>query len=290
VDELLDNEDLVNSQFLLLLEDLTASSFSQQHIFFTESHLHASLAYLASLHSMFWGKTEADPRFDFSLLWKSATYWTLDKRPDDELQVLPGVWSLFCEKMSGVSEIFKQSNIRNLGDRLVQKVEWTNAARKGFAVPQTLVHGDFKSANIFFRSDPGTHSLKVSVIDWQWSGTGAGICDVMYVALGAYELGLWQDNFKSEREVVKYYCDQLSAHGIEYPLRTAIRDFRIAALDYARIVLAYFYKDQTPQSLEAALKDPGELTHTSSVPHVAEFALYLDRLLAQLETTGDFII
>lgn len=38
-----------------------------------------------------------------------------------------------------------------------------------------------------------------------------------------------------------YYCDKLASYGISYPLETAIRDFRYAAIDFARVILAYLY-------------------------------------------------
>jgi len=107
---------------------------------------------------------------------------------------------------------------------------------------------------------------------------------------------------------VSYYCEKLSLHGVQYPVVDAIKDFRVAALDFARVVLAYlftnitihsntylifvryFFKSYTPQSLAVAIKDAGELTHTCSLPHIIDLLLYFDMLLSQLETHNKFII
>ena len=41
---------------------------------------------------------------------------------------------------------------------------------------------------------------------------------------------------------IRYYCEKLAVHGVEYLVVDAIRDFRVAALDFSRVVLAYpFY-------------------------------------------------
>jgi len=290
---LYNESELSASQFLLLLEDLSGCSFTQQHIFLTEAHTLAGLDFLAGLHSTFWGKSTLANTGDcnLSLLWDKATYWTLEKRPADELDVLPTVWAEFCGAFSEASDIFKQERILQLGKRLVQKSTWVTETMRHLSVPFTLVHGDFKSANIFFREDPTTKEIKeVAVIDFQWSGKGYGICDVMYLVLGAYNLGLWQNNFALEKKLIAYYCERLAVHGVQYSIENAIKDFRVAALDFSRVVLAYFFARYTPQFLEIAIKDAGELTHTSSLPHIIDLLLYLDLLLSQLETHNEFTI
>lgn len=63
----------------------------------------------------------------------------------------------------------------------------------------------FDENYIFFQQDQATKTVnQVSVIDWQWCGTGLGICDVMYLILGTYNLGLHVDNFALEKRLVKY--------------------------------------------------------------------------------------
>lgn len=76
-------------------------------IFFSEAHVLASLDYLASLHSVFWNKLTSTSNgiHDLVELWPSGTYWTLDKRPSNELQILPGVWADFCKEYSDSSGI-----------------------------------------------------------------------------------------------------------------------------------------------------------------------------------------
>ena len=52
------------------------------------------------------------------------------------------------------------------------------------------------------------------MIDFQWSGMGLGICDVMYLVLGAFNLNLWQDDCALEKKLIRYpvvlsciFCD-----------------------------------------------------------------------------------
>lgn len=105
---------------------------------------------------------------------------------------------------------------------MINQIEWVNNASKEITTPVTLVHGDFKSANIslfitvkncnfdeiyiFFQEDPTTKTVKqVSVIDWQWCGIGLGISDVMYLVLGTFNLGLHHNNFALEKKIVAYH-------------------------------------------------------------------------------------
>jgi hypothetical protein len=75
--------------------------------------------------------------------------------------------------------------------------------REGFHPP--LDFADSLTRKIFFREDTITKKIKeVAVIDFQWSGKGFGICDVMYLVLGAFNLGLWQNEFALEKKLVTY--------------------------------------------------------------------------------------
>lgn len=83
-------------------------------IFLAETHTHAGIDFLAALHSTFWNQPKIDCSADLSLLWEKGTYWTLDKRPPDELDVLPNVWSEFCGAFRETSGILFILRLRRI--------------------------------------------------------------------------------------------------------------------------------------------------------------------------------
>jgi aminoglycoside/choline kinase family phosphotransferase len=270
-------DDLVQSEFLIILEDLGLSGFKQRHIHFSKQDVFNCIDYIAAIHGLYWNK------LDTSQIPQSGTYWTYDKRPENESQTIPAKWRSFCDRFSQVSDLFNQSNIQNIGDRLLKWLPWLSEQLNNIS-GTTLVHGDFKSANIFFNDS------QVASIDWQWSGPGKGISDVMYLVLGTYNMDLGHNDYALETELLTHYCNQLKHHNqIEYNVPDALRHFKIATLDFSRIIFAYFFDGQTPQSIEACASDQGELTHTSSIPHLIDLIRYIDQLLSELENNNDFI-
>ena len=56
-----------------------------------------------------------------------------------------------------------------------------DGAAGGAKLP-TMVHGDYKQANMFFRAAAGAEDAdEVVVFDWQWTGPGVGATDLLYV-------------------------------------------------------------------------------------------------------------
>eukprot|EP01112_Ceratiomyxa_fruticulosa_P022308 TRINITY_DN8120_c0_g1_i1.p1 TRINITY_DN8120_c0_g1~~TRINITY_DN8120_c0_g1_i1.p1 ORF type:complete len:412 (+),score=80.16 TRINITY_DN8120_c0_g1_i1:338-1573(+) len=274
------HDDFISSKFLLALEDLDTLGYSQRHIFLQKTEVLAVLDQLAFFHSKFLGIQKKQPDL------QSGSYWTLDKRPPNELDGLHEKWLDFCKRFEEVDVLYKSENIRLLGQRLLKWTPWIQEEMKKIFNKQhltTLIHGDCKSANVLFKNDNG--KLRVSMIDFQWSGIGIGISDVMYLVSGADNNELGLDNFAKEKFYVNYYVTQLKEkYGIDYSLKEALHDFFIMMLDFSRIVLAYFFQGVTPAIIVKCSKDPGELSYTSSLPHLAEYLKYIDLLLSVLET------
>ena len=107
-----------------------------------------------------------------------------------------------------------------------------------------IVHGDYKSANIFIKSkdsDDVSRNIEVSAIDFQWTGPGLASTDLIYFLSmclpGEYLystdfLQKYWDYFKAatEREVLDYENNTCSSLTIEeFKI-----DFKIALLDFTR--------------------------------------------------------
>ena len=93
---------------------------------------------------------------------------------------------------------------------------------KGIQNNFTLLHGDYKSENIFFARDQ--HSI--AVCDFQWSGYGVGALDVMHLLHTSLEKGLRSSYF------VDYYADLVKGW---YPMFR--KHYQLALVDYARYMI-----------------------------------------------------
>ncbi len=131
-----------DDEFLMVLEDLDASGFSQRKSSVSIDEMRACLYWLSNFHAIFLGQVPVG-------LWQVGTYWHLDTRPD-ELEVLADV---------------------ELKDAAVIIDNCLNSARF-----QTFVHGDAKLANFCF-SESGE---QVAAVDFQYVGGGCGMKDVAY--------------------------------------------------------------------------------------------------------------
>lgn len=137
--------------WLLVLEDLAASGFSESRSHLDAREIDACLAWLAHFHAKFMGCTPEG-------LWETGTYWHLATRPDE---------------LSALSHEDLKEAAPLLDARL-------RAARF-----RTLVHGDAKVANFCFGP------AGVAAVDFQYVGGGVGVQDVAYFLGSCLEPRSW---------------------------------------------------------------------------------------------------
>lgn len=126
---------------LLVLEDLTCTGFYAKETKLSDDEIVLVLKWLAGFHATFLGKTPYK-------LWEVGTYWHLETRPEELVRMKN--WRL-KEAASDIDAIL-------------------NACRF-----KTIVHGDAKQANFAFND-----SKEVAAFDFQYTGGGSGIKDVVY--------------------------------------------------------------------------------------------------------------
>ena len=130
------------SGVVMVLEDLDASGFEGRRERVGESEADACLAWLASFHATFMGKSPDG-------LWATGTYWHLDTRPDE---------------LDALDDGPLKANAIAI-DRQLSESPF-----------QTFVHGDAKLANFCF----DTAGRRAAAVDFQYVGGGCGMKDVAY--------------------------------------------------------------------------------------------------------------
>ncbi|UUM33158.1 phosphotransferase [Vibrio japonicus] len=128
------------NEWLLVMEDLSASGFTEVVKEADQRHLGAVLRWLAYFHAQHI-QNSGDG------LWQSGTYWHIETRPDELEALTDQPLKAMAEKV----------------DHALKCVPY-----------QTLVHGDAKLANFCFTSD----GLRAAAVDFQYVGKGCAMKDV----------------------------------------------------------------------------------------------------------------
>lgn len=129
-------------QSVLALEDLDAAGFPSRGDCRDPVTVQACLAWLANFHATFMGSTSEG-------LWTVGTYWHLATRTDE---------------------------LRMMRDQRLREAAGAIDACLNACQNVTLVHGDAKPANFCLSRDAD----KVAVVDFQYTGGGCGMKDVVY--------------------------------------------------------------------------------------------------------------
>ncbi|GLD96737.1 hypothetical protein PINS_up005420 [Pythium insidiosum] len=282
---------------IVLLEDVLRPENEQQQ------ELSARLVSLDCLNKddtktllRFLAKLHAAPLADSSLLslvkthlWPEGAWWSLAKRGVEELQHAPEVWR-------GVLDAFRAEllhldavtpEIEALGERMVANAAYISEQLFGeSAAPKTLVHGDAKTANFFFDAATRQH---VTAFDWQWSGLGLGALDVANLLNTSVAIDALQDD-ESETELLECYLEalrhelQLRGHApLAYSLAELRRHYSLATLEYARVLIANFWRDMTPETCARDLHKTNWGLGYRSVPHVLRMIRKIDVGLRAVE-------
>ena len=218
--------------FMFLLTDLREEAPFHPK-FLMSNQVLIALNWLADFHAFFWETKGPEG------LWPLGSFFSGDKRPIGikEKVNLKDNWmksmKLIQKKSKGM---FENPGIRSLASRLENC--WVvifdlmagklNSKNKKDPRFRTIIHGDFKAANMFLAENTTTSLTRkkkkegkksgvgnsfggsdeefAAVCDFQFTGEGYGAVDVMYLlypdAFGNY--------FEDEDKILLYYFDRLS--------------------------------------------------------------------------------
>ena len=159
------NDNPIDSRFSLLLNDFSEEDGWHQVVQTDLAQMRATLKALARMHAFFWlgNKTTSLA----SCLWPVATYWDQAKQPSDQAARLSSLFARFVADF-GDREVAEAAEAKDYGALLASHVErLEREVHQG--EKQTIIHGDAKSANFFYKANGAADgTLDVGIIDFQW--------------------------------------------------------------------------------------------------------------------------
>ena len=237
---------IINSTFMTISECLEG----WHHVLNpTKKHAEAALHLCASLHSVSW-RNDSLLAMAEEKLWKQGGYWTLEKRSGDDRKNMISNWEKITlpalrrkeeevrktekeeKRSNGIDEndndeallnyLLQRKSLESLGKKTADWEEHianyiTSSERK------CIIHGDYKSANIFLRkrseeerkavqssreggqggedgegSGKEENDIIANMIDFQWTGVGIGMQDVSCYVIGSIPIGEmgWKEEIK----------------------------------------------------------------------------------------------
>ncbi|CAL1147267.1 unnamed protein product [Cladocopium goreaui] len=198
---------------------------------------HATLRWLARFHGSFWEADAAGSSFPAGMT-TLADYWGLAKGDNEErLASVAGALNASSKvlKANGVWETAK-----TLGPRLAAAARPLDAVlrrTKGFVRHRTLLHGDFKTANLFLRDVEGV--VEAAVVDFEFAGPGLVAVDLANFLFPDLKMNL----LPMEGELLEFYHAELLkaldefGTGSDFPLSTFLAQYTLARCDYMRYML-----------------------------------------------------
>lgn len=129
-------------------------------------------------------------------------------------------WPEFIGRSGGQLPAGSSGLGESVGESLEELLEALSAP------PVTLIHADFRAANLMFGE--GAQANAFAVVDWQMASVGRGIFDVAYLLCQSISV---KERRAHEESIVEAWHSSLVSCGTSgYSLRDARRDYRRAVL------------------------------------------------------------
>ena len=265
----------LNGGVLLLLECADERRHIQSSPL-TAAQAKLALSSLARFHAAAWEDVDLLTSAAARLHEGGGCWWSLAQRGADEMARMHELWPRFLRGFAHLDpELLNRSSVVELPRRLAALAHWV--AEELAVTPSqphcTLIHGDYKAANLFLPvsehdETDGTVEEQAAVVpvDFQWVGFGLGMRDVAYHITHAVEVDALAPE-GAEEALVRCYCNSLrtrlaasakAAGGVAsaYDDAIAMRHYRLACVDYARLLLTRFVTDASEGAFAAANAAP----------------------------------
>lgn len=253
----------------------------------------AGIKAIAKFHATAFQKEQILTKVSDRLCRYGGSYHLKNRNPNEMLHLI-SAWEGFVEEITPVAPngFFDRLKMRDLGKRLHRAAEFISQVLSPSPSDKfaTIVHGDYKAMNIFFKGTEEDPSPTPILIDFASTGVGLGVSDVaMHIAHVAIpedlENGL-------EDLLVKEYYNSLQEALPDY-LKNAytegdvIRHYQFAVVDYFRFILGRQWNKATLEVFEKRSMDTNFAMVNRSIDAALSFAERTDRYLSMIEDEMD---
>jgi 3'-phosphoadenosine 5'-phosphosulfate (PAPS) 3'-phosphatase/thiamine kinase-like enzyme len=291
----------LESRFSIFLEYFQNSDGWKHQWLLGEEATKATLEELAKMHAYFWegsqfwkkdgGKIGKELE---SIVWPNGGYMQPHLQGKEQLEKVHNGWKArypsFEEDLSELTEL-EGADLKSLGKRLeaiapsvgdmAHPFAESSNAGKAFSRYRTLIHGDPKQANFFFRRNPKSKKLEVGLIDFQWSGFGLAATDVAHHLTAAVMPDCLSLDGKKEKTLLDHYHSCLVRYLVKFgsasseveveetifPRAVLQEQYETAFLDVCRLVFAYAWRRWKPESTPAP-ESLNRNAYNKSLPNV----------------------
>ena len=191
--------------FLLVLEDLTPTAVVDQFSGMSLSQAQLALRELAGLHGPTARRTDL-----FEQPWLGGV---AQKLAPLYRAIVPDLFDQFLVRYDNDVDDDIRGTVRTLRERLSEFSDFTPAVT-------CVVHGDFRSENLLFDGRSG--DVPLAVVDWQTLSVGSPLLDVAYLLTTSLSVG---DRAAHDRELLRFYLEQLAAMGVTISWDDACHEF-----------------------------------------------------------------
>lgn len=270
-------------RFALALDLLEEPAYYQLHTF-DAAHTEAALRYAARFHAAFWenyhphgtgGAAQLPAATSARLkdaLFEPGCWWRKHLRPGVSFNRVP---TIFLQLAAAFPESFGAPSAADVVamEAIAEGVDTITAACQR-SRRRTLVHGDFKTSNLFFARHSPTATSAVAIqipapsandvasIDFQWAGSaGSGLGDVVYLIAGGLDAPHLSAHVPAL--LAAYYTElrERLPKAVVYSWEDCSEDYDWELLDYAKTALPHLLDGLSPALLVKNRRKYGWLTH-----------------------------
>lgn len=204
---------MATGEHILLLQDLAPARVGDHAAGCTLAEADLAVANIAKFHATWW----ESPRLEEIADWMPVIDAPVHRSAENSYQQ---AWTPFIENFGDRLSPAMRKTAERIGTNVI-KLQSSVADR-----PHTIVHGDYRTDNLFFGTPEGGEPF--SVADWQIACRGRGIFDVAYLLCGGLDVSLRSAN---ERRLVQLYHDTLTKNGVKgYSFEQCWTEYRRIAL------------------------------------------------------------
>jgi thiamine kinase-like enzyme len=246
----------LESRFGIFLEYFNESDGGWKHQWLlSEQATKAALAELAKLHAFFWQGSDfwkkengAVGKELESIVWPNGGYMQPNFQGKEQLKKVHSAWEAryptYQADLEKVPEL-EDADLKSLGKRLEEVAPRVGLLAHPFSDEgtrndpdlmkyKTLIHGDPKQANFFFRPSDGG-DLDVGLIDFQWSGFGLAATDVAHHIASAVMPDCLSLDGQKEAVLLDHYHACLSKELVKFGVASKEQEVEQSIFPRARL-------------------------------------------------------